>query len=96
MHHDANVERFYTTQAWRKCRRSFLTERHNLCEICLAKGLIVPAVHVHHKIPLTSDNIRDPQITLDSSNLMALCEACHTEQHRKKRWRVDAMGHVIL
>ena len=96
MHHDANVERFYTTQAWRKCRRSFLTERHNLCEICLAKGLIVPAVHVHHKVHLTPENLNDPAITLNHENLMALCEECHQEQHRTKRWRCDPDGHVQL
>ena len=45
---------------------------------------------------LTADNINDPLITLDSSNLMALCEECHAEQHRKRRWRCDALGHISL
>ena len=96
MHHDAAVEAFYTSNAWRKSRASFLTEKGGLCELCLKKGLIEPAVHVHHKVPLTSDNMGDPMITLDHSNLMALCEECHQEQHRKKRWRCDALGRVSL
>ena len=96
MHHDEAVEKFYTTTAWRKCRVSFLAERGGLCEICMSKGLIEPAVHVHHRIHLTADNINDPRVTLDSRNLMALCEECHAEQHRKKRWRVDALGKVSL
>ena len=96
MHSDPNIERFYTTQAWRKCRASFLSSKGGLCEICLGKGLIEPAVHVHHKVHLTPDNLNDPMIALDSSNLMALCEACHAEQHRTKRWRCDALGHVTL
>ena len=96
MHHDEAVERFYTTRAWRKARAAVLSEHGGLCQICMSKGLIEPAVHVHHKIPLTADNINDPRITLDSSNLMALCEECHAEQHRKKRWRCDAMGHIAL
>ena len=54
------------------------------------------AVHVHHKVHLTAENINDPAIALDRSNLMALCEECHAEQHRTKRWRCDAMGHVTL
>ena len=96
MHHDADIERFYTTRAWRKCRESFLKERGGLCEICLSKGLIVPAVHVHHRTHITPENLNDPRITLGHSNLMALCEECHAEQHRTKRWRVDPFGHVRL
>ena len=96
MHHDADIERFYVSRAWKKCRAAVLSEHGGLCEICLGKGLIVPAVHVHHRIPITPDNLDDPRITLDSSNLMALCEECHAEQHRKKRWRCDAMGRVLL
>jgi len=96
VHHDEAVERFYTTRAWRKSRAAFLSERGGLCEICLGKGLIVPATEVHHKIPLTPDNLNDPQITLDHGNLMALCENCHHEQHQHKRWRVDEMGRVNL
>ena len=96
MHHDEAVERFYTTTAWRKCRAAVLSEHGGLCQICMSKGLIEPAVHVHHKIPLTADNINDPRITLDSSNLMALCSNCHSEIHKKKRWRCDALGHISL
>ena len=96
MHHDAEIERFYTTRAWRKCRASFLKEKGGLCELCLKKGLIEPAVHVHHKVALTPENLNDPSIALDHSNLMALCEECHQEQHRTKRWRCDALGRVLL
>ena len=96
MHHDADVERFYTTRAWRKARDAVLKDSGGLCQICLSKGLIVPAVHVHHKVHLSPDNLDNPMITLDSSNLIALCEECHAEQHRTKRWRCDALGHVAL
>ena len=95
MHHDEKIEAFYTRQAWRKCRASFLTSKGGLCERCLEKGLIEPAVHVHHKQPITPENVDDPEITLNHGNLMALCEGCHQEMHRKKRWRCDAMGRVI-
>ena len=96
VHHDANIERFYTTTAWRKCRAAFLKEKNGLCEICLAKGLIEPAVHVHHKVHLTPENLDNPAITLSHENLMALCEECHQEQHRTRRWRCDPNGHVQL
>ena len=96
MHHDAKVEAFYTSRAWRRCRAAVLADRGGLCELCLRRGLIVPAVHVHHKTPLTADTVIDPSIALDESNLMALCEDCHQAQHRTKRWRCDAMGRVTL
>jgi 5-methylcytosine-specific restriction endonuclease McrA len=96
VHSDAAIVRFYKTRAWKTCRKSFLEEKGGLCELCLKKGLIVPAVHVHHKVHLTGDNVNDPRVALDSSNLMALCESCHAEQHRTKRWRCDALGHITL
>lgn len=96
MHHDAEIEAFYTSRQWRKSRASFLKEKGGLCELCLKNGLIEPAVHVHHRTPITPENLGDPRITLDHANLMALCEECHQEQHRTKRWRCDALGRVIL
>lgn len=96
MHHDADIERFYTTRAWRKCRASFLKEKGGLCEICLSKGLITPATEVHHKVILTADNINNPDVTLNHENLMALCDDCHDDQHTKTRWRCDAFGRVNL
>ena len=96
MHSDEAIERFYTTRAWRKSRESFLKEKGGLCEICLSKGLIEPAVHVHHRVPITPENLSNPLITLDHGNLMALCEECHQAQHRTKRWRCDAFGRVSL
>ena len=99
MHHDAAIERFYTTRAWKKCRAAFLQDRGGLCEKCLAKGLIVPAVHVHHKVHLTPENLSDPNVALDSSNLMALCSDCHSEIHAKtknRRYKVDKAGRVLI
>ena len=99
MHHDAAIERFYTTRAWKKCRAAFLQDRGGLCEKCLAKGLIVPAVHVHHKVHLTPENLNNPMIALDSSNLMALCSDCHSEIHAKtknRRYKVDKAGRVLI
>ena len=96
MHHDERIEAFYTSWVWRKCRASFLKENGGLCQACWSKGLITPAVEVHHIKPITPDNVDNPMITLDHSNLMALCDSCHDDMHRKKRWRCDAMGHVDL
>ena len=49
------------------------------------------ALHVSNPYPLNSGQINET-----AENLMALCEGCHTEQHRSKRWRCDAFGRVII
>ena len=93
---DETIAAFYTTRAWRKCRKGFLAARGGLCERCLAKGLIVPGEEVHHKIKLTPENISNPAISLDWGNLELLCKDCHLEEHKGVRWRADEMGHVEL
>lgn len=87
---------FYTSWPWIKCARAYKIDRGGLCERCLAKGLIVPGVEVHHKIHLTQDNLDDPSIALNWDNLELLCKNCHLEEHRGTRWRADELGHVDL
>lgn len=88
---------FYISDVWRTCREGFLKSRGGLCERCAAKGLIVPATQVHHKVRLTPENIRDPKITCSWDNLEALCDACHQDEHKKAVvWRTDAYGRVLL
>ena len=103
MHHDEAIERFYTTRAWRKCRTAFLKDRGGLCEKCLARGIIEAGskdrpLEVHHKIPLTAENVNDPNVALNWDNLQLLCKDCHEEEKDRvqKRWRCDALGHVRL
>ena len=36
---------------------------------------------VHHKVPLTADNINDVNITLNPDNLIYLCKDCHNKEH---------------
>jgi len=96
MNKDPNIEAFYTSHRWRKCRSAFLSTKGRLCENCLSKGLIVPATQVHHRKPITTSNLCDPAVTLSFDNLMALCDDCHNEQHHTRRWRCDPGGHVTI
>ena len=34
---------FYSSKAWQHTREAYRKSKRNLCEICLAKGLITPA-----------------------------------------------------
>ena len=87
--------KFYKTTAWVNCRKGYLAKVGGLCERCLAKGLIVPAEIIHHKIHLTEENITDPSVALNFDNLEALCRVCHGEAHgRPKRYTIAADGSV--
>lgn len=86
---------FYSSAAWQETRKAFAKSKKYLCERCLARGLIVPGVIVHHKQHINAKNINDPQITLNRDNLQLLCRDCHSEVHRRqKRYTVDNSGRV--
>ena len=97
-------EQFYKTKAWLKCREAFLKYKGGLCERCFTKGLIVPAVLVHHKQYLNDDTVNDPELALNFDNLEALCWSCHEQEHQrshkgpklKKRFFVDSLGRVHI
>ena len=90
------IDRFYSSRVWRRTREAYAKSRQNLCERCLAKGLIIPGEEVHHKKRLTADNLKDASVALSWSNLELLCEECHKEEHGRMKPRTDADGHVEL
>lgn len=88
--------KFYHSPEWKRCQTEYVKRAGGLCEQCRYRGIIKAGVIVHHKIHLTPGNIYDPNITLNSDNLILLCRDCHAEVHkRKKRWRVDEFGRVF-
>lgn len=71
------AEAFYKSQAWKRCRLSYIAKRRltdgGLCEVCNERlGYIV-----HHKVILTPENIRDPEIALNHDLLSYECKGCH-------------------
>ena len=71
------AKHFYKSKAWKKCRASYIAERHTidggLCEICKDRlGYIV-----HHKKWITPENINNPDIILNHNNLQYVCLNCH-------------------
>ena len=89
---------FYSSKAWKDCRAAYRKSKRGLCEVCLSEGRITPGVIVHHKIHITPENINDPNIVLNWDNLQLVCRDCHAQIHdaKKRRYRVDNYGHVIL
>lgn len=91
------AERLYKSKRWQDTRNAYASSVGGLCELCLAKGYIVPGEIVHHKIHITPDNINDPYVTLNWDNLQLVCRDCHAQIHlgTEKRYRVDEMGRVV-
>lgn len=61
-------------RAWKRIRDRYAAE-HPLCEMCLKEGRLTPVEEVHHIIPVSQGG------THDRSNLMSLCQSCHTKIH---------------
>ena len=61
-------------RAWKRIRDRYI-KSHPLCEECGKQGRLTPAEEVHHIIPLSKGG------TNKHSNLMSLCQSCHTKTH---------------
>ena len=72
---------------WQRLSTAYRQE-HPLCEKCQRKGLVVPAVLVHHIVP-----IKEGGAQLDQSNCMSLCNPCHEAIHGKDRWKRRTYGY---
>ena len=70
---------FYTSKAWLKVSRLYMSSKAYVCERCGR-----PAEICHHKIYLRPDNIDDPEISLNPDNLECLCRECHIKEHLPK------------
>lgn len=88
---------FYKSKAWQNTREAYAASVGRLCERCLRSGIYRAGEIVHHKKPLTSENINDPSVSLAWNNLELLCRDCHGKVHGSiKRYKVDEMGRVKI
>ncbi|MCL2695431.1 MAG: hypothetical protein FWE69_03790 [Clostridiales bacterium] len=46
---------------------------------------------MHHKVPLTPDNIHDRKVALANDNLELLCVGCHNQAHGNSVTVADAL-----
>lgn len=74
---------FYKSAAWERARKLALVRSKGLCEECIKRGIIKPARLVHHKVPITPENVGDPTVTLSLDNLECLCLDCHADVHAR-------------
>lgn len=93
------AESFYKSKRWQANRDAYAGSVGGLCEACARMGLVVPGEIVHHKVELTPENIHNPIIAMDWSNLELVCRDCHGKRHPKRtgarRYTVDENGNVL-
>ena len=73
---------FYSSKKWKDIRKQVAEESFYICSIC-GKPTYSNQGIVHHKIPVTEENINDPSITLNKNNLMYVCRNCHEALHKQ-------------
>lgn len=61
-------------RAWKRIRDRYAAV-HPLCEMCLKEGRLTPVEEVHHILPISQGGDHR------ESNLMSLCQSCHTKIH---------------
>ena len=61
---------------WKRIRDRYVST-HPLCEMCLKEGRYTPVEEVHHIVPISRGG------THAESNLMSLCQSCHTKLHHE-------------
>lgn len=95
-------KKFYESRRWRKCAKAYAESKLFICERCHNQHLKRDGTRqrwiVHHKIPLTPENIDDDMIAYGWDNLMFLCIECHNAIHgrqtgREMQW--DDEGNLI-
>ena len=93
----------YESSRWKKCAGAFAKSKLYICERC--GKLVRPNEKnklryvIHHRQPLTPDNVNDDLLVYGWDNLQLLCYECHMivhgmhRQSRAMEW--DAEGNLI-
>lgn len=72
----------YQSQRWKALRLAKLAEQP-LCEVCLSKDKVTPAIDVHHKDSfLNYEGLERLAKAYDYTNLLSVCKECHSYLHR--------------
>jgi 5-methylcytosine-specific restriction protein A len=78
------AQKIYNSTVWKRLRLRKLLD-NPLCEDCQSKGIIKPAVEIHHIIPFMQGINKQSRLRLayDYDNLISLCSDCHNKRHGK-------------
>ena len=79
----------YNTQRWQRLRRQKLRQ-NPLCEDCLKRQLVIPAVAVDHFWPIRAGGDAYPPL----NQLTSLCIRVTTTKHGASNWAGDSLSGV--
>ena len=89
MRYFTKVHDFYKCNEWKKLKQILMQERVNekgelLCEHC-GKPIFhtYDCIPHHYKIPLSLENVNDPNVSLNKDNLMLVHFKCHNEIEKR-------------
>jgi 5-methylcytosine-specific restriction enzyme A len=74
------IVQFYQSKQWKRVRNYKRALERGICESCGKAGW-----EVHHVIPLTLENLDDPNISISLENLQLLCTSCHNAKRAKEK-----------
>jgi len=89
---NSDLKWFYNSKEWKQARLQKLAEVSYRCEECSKI-----AEEVHHKVAVKITNFHDINITINRSNLIALCKDCHNKVHNrfvKSQAKFDKNGNL--
>lgn len=90
---DRELKFFYNSKEWKRVQQEKIASVNFRCEEC--DGI---AEEVHHKVPITTANVFNVDVTLNTNNLVVLCRKCHNEKHHRFRRtspKFDKDGNVL-
>lgn len=74
-------QKIYQSAEWKKLREAKLLQ-NPLCEICLSKGIVTPAIDIHHIDSFTKyDGLKLLEVAYNYGNLLSVCKQCHQKLH---------------
>lgn len=89
------TDKFYNERFWRRFSKAIISEQHNECQYCKAKGKVTKATILHHVKHLKSyPELAYSRYYIDKNGvkrrqLVATCQSCHEEQHPERRCKSD-------
>ena len=84
-----SLSHFYNSDVWRATRNAVIEERRNkedgitYCEYSGKPIIESYNIVVHHKTPLTMQNVNDYSISLNPENLLVVSQRAHNEIHSR-------------
>jgi hypothetical protein len=94
------LQTFYASGKWRNLRQRIILERQNqegfvICEECGQPILKSREIHVHHKIDLTPENVKDHSISLNPDLVQLIHKKCHDKKHYRFGYKPPKKVYIV-